>query len=134
MKDFEPKLIVSKGFLDWLNLSGSDPLKTIIHSPIKFFWFLYNKDEREGAHMKDFDQKLIVPKGFWDWLTIKNRYSLSNPIFRFLHIKDGLEGAHMKDFDQKIFVSKGFLDWLTLSGSDPLKTVIHSSILFTGFI
>ena len=39
----------------------------------------------------------------------------------------------MKDFDQKIFVSKGFLDWLTLSGSDPLKTVIHSSILFTGF-
>ena len=43
MKDFDPKFIVSKGFLDWLTLSGSDPLKTIIHSPIKFFGFYITK-------------------------------------------------------------------------------------------
>ena len=39
----------------------------------------------------------------------------------------------MNDFDPKLIASKGFLDWPTLSGSDPLKTVIHSPILFLGF-
>ena len=43
MKDFDLKFIVSKGFLDWLTLSGSDPLKTAIHSPIKFFGFYLTK-------------------------------------------------------------------------------------------
>ena len=89
MKDFEPKLIVSKGFLDWLNLSGSDPLKTIIHSPIKIFWFLYNKDGLEGAQMKDFDPKFIVSKGFLDWLTLSGSDPLKTvlptpvPFFEF---------------------------------------------------
>ena len=39
MKDLDPKLIVSKGFLDWPTLSGSDPLKTVLPTPVPFFEF-----------------------------------------------------------------------------------------------
>ena len=64
MNDFDPKLIVFKGFLDWLTLSGSDPLKTVIHSPILFLGFYITKMGWKELKWKILTQNLLCPKDF----------------------------------------------------------------------
>ena len=64
MKDFDLKFIVSKGFLDWLTLSGSDPLKTVIHSPINFFGFYITKMSGKELTWKILTKNRLCPKDF----------------------------------------------------------------------
>ena len=66
MKDFEPKFDCVQRIFGLTKFKWVRSIENHYSLSNQFFWFLYKKDEREGAHMKDFDQKLIVPKGFWD--------------------------------------------------------------------
>ena len=113
MKDFDPKFIVSKGFFDWLTLSGSEMLKTaVLSNPI--FQILYNKDVLEGAHMKYFDPKYIVSKGFFDWFTLSGSELLKTAVrslikfFRFYITKMGWKELIWKILTKKFLCQKDF--------------------------
>ena len=65
MKDLDPKLIVSKGFLDWVTLRGSHPSKTVLLPPGRFFRFYIINITWKELIWKILTQNWLCPKDFW---------------------------------------------------------------------